>query len=70
MKLTIWQCAALVVALIGVYFVYSMWWVKQDQSNVIRKFNGGITGDQNTTTTAKEGGGSDPASSPAAPSPW
>jgi predicted tellurium resistance membrane protein TerC len=69
-KLTIWQFLAIVAALVVVYFVYTMWWSKQSQSGWIRKFNGGVTGDQSAESTTTENIGPDGEPIESTPSPW
>jgi len=55
-KLTIWQFLAIILALVVGYCVWAYWGKDQDQNGWIRKFNGGITGDD--TSNVKTSGAS------------
>jgi hypothetical protein len=69
-KLTVWQFLAIVLALVGAYLVYSMWWTKQDGNAWVRNFNHGVSGQGDTVKTTKEGETVDGAPVEKAPSPW
>ena len=42
MKLTIWQFVLLVAIIIGLYYLYSLWWVHQDRQAWSDKFSSWI----------------------------
>ncbi len=42
MRISFWQFLGLVVALVGLYYFYNLWWVDQDRNGWIDKFNGNV----------------------------
>ena len=39
MRLSIWQFLGIVVGLVGLYYVYTHWWVDQDRNTWINRWN-------------------------------
>ena len=66
MKLTIWQFLALVLALGAAWAAWTYWGQHVDQNAMIRKMNGGITGDDtsNVKTTTDGSDNAEPAKKP------
>jgi hypothetical protein len=56
-KLTVWQFLAIIGALVGLYLIYSTWFVNQDGSGWIQNWNSSITGDEKRVSTTKSSSG-------------
>jgi hypothetical protein len=53
MKLTIWQFVLLVAIIIGLYYLYSLWWVHQDRKAWSDKFSSWIIKSEEEDDTSK-----------------